>query len=86
MNVLQPNKKAAIITLLTNGVSQREIERKVRVDRKTIRKYARITESKAQATGSISKSPWVATGVSSVSNVCINRRGRTYSGPCPISL
>lgn len=31
MNVLHPNKKAAIITLLTNGVSQRGIERKVRV-------------------------------------------------------
>ena len=66
MNVLQPNKKAAIITLLTNGVSQREIGRKVRVDRKTIRKYARITESKAQATGSISKSPGVATGSEAV--------------------
>ncbi|SEM79554.1 hypothetical protein SAMN04489760_1491, partial [Syntrophus gentianae] len=45
MNVLQPNKKAAIITLLTNGISQREIGRKVRVDRKTIRKYARMVES-----------------------------------------
>jgi transposase len=62
MNVLQPNKKAAIITLITNGVSQREIKRKVRVDRKTIRKYARIAESNEQATGSISKSPGVATG------------------------
>ncbi|MGD0279512.1 MAG: hypothetical protein ABSC11_09420 [Smithella sp.] len=43
MNVLQPNKKAATITLITNGVSQREIKSKVRVDRKTIRKYARIS-------------------------------------------
>ena len=65
MNVLQPNKKAAIITLITNGVSQREIKRKVRVDRKTIRKYARIAESNEQATGRISKSPTPATGVSS---------------------
>ena len=62
MNVLQPNKKAAIITLIINGVSQREIKRKVRVDRKTIRKYARIAESNVPATGSISKSPGVATG------------------------
>jgi len=54
MNVLQPNKKAAIITLLTNGVSQREIERKVRVDRKTIRKYARMVESNKQDGNSIS--------------------------------
>lgn len=61
MNVLQPNKKAAIITLLTNGVSQREIERKVRVDRKTIRKYARIAEGNVPVTGSLSKSPGVAT-------------------------
>ncbi len=37
MNVLQPNKKTSIITLLTNGVSQREIGRKVRVDRKTLK-------------------------------------------------
>jgi len=58
MNVLHPNKKAAIITLLTNGISQREIKRKVRVDRKTIRKYARI---KAQSPPE-SKSPGVATG------------------------
>ena len=62
MNVLQPNKKAAIITLLTNGVSQREIERKVRVDRKTIRKYARMAESNKQDGDSISKSPGMATG------------------------
>jgi transposase len=55
MNVLHPSKKAAITTLLTNGVSQREIERKVRVDRKTIRKYARRHNSE-------SKSPGVAIG------------------------
>lgn len=62
MNVLHSHKKAAIITLLANGVSQREIERKVRVDRKTIRKYARIEESNDQAGGDTSKSPGVATG------------------------
>ena len=62
MNVLHPNKKASIITLLANGVSQREIKRKVRVDRKTIRKYARIAERNDQAGVSISKSPGVATG------------------------
>ncbi len=61
MNVLQPNKKAAIITLLTNGVSQREIERKVRVDRKTVRKYARIEKNKKQTGDDNSKSPGVAT-------------------------
>jgi transposase len=66
MNVLQPNKKTAIITLLANGVSQREIERKVRVDRKTIRKYARITEENVPVTGSQSKSSGVATGSEAV--------------------
>ena len=81
MNVLQPNKKAAIITLLTNGISQREIKRKVRVDRKTIRKYARIAESNEQATGSISKSPGVATGFEGVGS-----RGRAHAGPSPLSL
>jgi transposase len=60
MNVLQPNKKAAIITLLTNGISQREIERKVRVDRKTIRKYARMVGSNKPIGEGNSKSPEVA--------------------------
>ena len=41
MNVLTPQKKNAVITLLQHGVSQREIERKIGVDRKTIRKVAR---------------------------------------------
>lgn len=62
MNVLHPNKKVAIITLLTNGISQREIERKVRVDRKTVRKYARIEKNKKQTGNDNSKSPGVATG------------------------
>ncbi len=65
MNVLQPSKKAAIITLLSHGISQREIERKFRVDRKTIRKYARMAdhhcETETTANGT-SKSPGVATG------------------------
>ena len=42
MNVLKPNYKATITTLLEKGVSQREIHRKTGVDRKTIRKYARL--------------------------------------------
>ena len=78
MNVLQPNKKAAIITLLTNGVSQREIGRKVRVDRKTVRKYARMADNhKATQTAvvDISKSPTPATGSGGVGiRVCVVRR------------
>jgi len=41
MNVLKPDKKAALITLLKNKISQREISRKAGIDRKTIRKYGR---------------------------------------------
>ena len=40
MNVLKPDKKSTIITLLNNGISQREISRKTSIDRKTVRKYA----------------------------------------------
>jgi len=69
MNVLQPNKKTAIITLLTHGISQREIGRKVRVDRKTVRKYARMANKNKEAEEAaieISKSPRVATGSEAV--------------------
>ena len=41
MNVLKPDKKATLITLLKNRISQREISRKAGIDRKTIRKYGR---------------------------------------------
>jgi len=44
MNVLKPDKKSTIITLLKNGISQREIGRKANIDRKTIRKYARESD------------------------------------------
>jgi transposase len=40
VNVLSRDKKATIITLLKNGISQREINRKTNIHRKTIRKYA----------------------------------------------
>ena len=40
MNVLKPHLRITIETLLKNGTSQREIERRTGVDRKTIRRYA----------------------------------------------
>jgi len=40
MNVLKPDKKSTIITLLKNGISQRDINRKTKIRRKTVRKYA----------------------------------------------
>jgi len=40
VNVLKPNLRITIETLLARGASQREIERRTGVDRKTIRRYA----------------------------------------------
>ncbi|MGA3282780.1 MAG: IS21 family transposase [Smithella sp.] len=59
------------------------MKRKVRVDRKTIRKYARIAESNEQATGSISKSPGVATGTEAVTRQ--NPPPRPPASPVPAS-
>lgn len=44
MNVLKKAKQMTIITLIQAGVPQREIQRKTGINRKTIRKYARILE------------------------------------------
>jgi len=41
MNVLNPAKKAALTILLKDEISQHEISRKAKIDRKTIRKYSR---------------------------------------------
>jgi len=65
MNVLKSHKKAAIITLLTNGVSRHEISRKAGINIKTVRKYARLHFDAAEAGQEESKSPTshqVATG------------------------
>ena len=45
MNVLKPHLRAAVQTLLDNGATQREIERFTGVDRKTIRRYQRLSDS-----------------------------------------
>ncbi len=47
MNVLKPHQQATIATLLANKVSQREIQRKTGIDRKTIRKYASSVQGEA---------------------------------------
>ena len=41
MNVLKPALQSTVKTLLSNEISQREINRKTGIDRKTIRRYAR---------------------------------------------
>ena len=62
MNALKPSTKTTIITLLQNGISDREINRKTGVDRKTIRKYARELGLRADD----SNSPTPATGSETV--------------------
>ena len=62
MNVLKPDKKSTIITLLKNGVGQREVHRKTNIDRKTIRKYAKEIALLSEDADLNSKSPTPATG------------------------
>ena len=52
MNVLKPHLRISIQTLLDRGATQREIERFTGVDRKTIRRYQRFSNSPGVATGS----------------------------------
>jgi hypothetical protein len=56
VNVLKPNKRTTVATLLATGTSQREIARLTGVDRKTIRRLALGT------TGPEPNSPTLATG------------------------
>ena len=66
MNVLKPDKKSTIRTLVKNGVSQHEINRKTKIDRKTIRKYAKELKEASETEVGL-KSPTiekVATGIS----------------------
>ena len=46
------HRRITIETLLSRGVGQREIERRTGVDRKTIRRYARLAQSPEVPTGS----------------------------------
>jgi len=65
MNVLKPDLQATIKTLLNRGMSQREIERKTGIDRKTIRRYAQRYNVVTSQEAELSKSPTqqdVATG------------------------
>lgn len=62
MNVLKPALQSTVKTLLKNEISQREINRKTGIDRKTIRRYARSYESTAAEETGDSKSPTPATG------------------------
>jgi transposase len=59
VNVLKPNQRITVVTLIKHGISQHEIHRKTGIDRKTIRKYGAAPE--ILAGGEISNSP-TATG------------------------
>jgi transposase len=59
VNVLKPHLKTTVATLLGNGISQREIERRTGVDRKTIRALRR---GMGPAPGIEANSPTPATG------------------------
>jgi hypothetical protein len=63
MNVLKPALQSTVKTLLSREISQREINRKTGIDRKTIRRYARSYHLTAAAEDGVgSKSPTLATG------------------------
>ncbi len=62
MNVLKPDLQATIKTLLTKDLSQREINRKTGIDRKTIRRYGRLYDLLPPQEPEDSKSP-TSTGV-----------------------
>ena len=62
MNVLKPVLQTTIKTLLSKEISQREIERKTGIDRKTIRRYARSCDPQATEGADDSKSPTPVTG------------------------
>lgn len=62
MNVLKPNKRTTVATLLATGTSQREIARLTGVDRKTIRRLA-LGQS-----GPEPNSPTLATGPASANS------------------
>jgi DNA-directed RNA polymerase specialized sigma24 family protein len=56
VNVLKPNQRATVITLLERSTPQREIARITGIDRKTIRSYHQ------RWLADLSNSPGVATG------------------------
>ena len=65
MNVLKPYLRTTLRTLLDKGISQREINRKTGIDRKTIRRYGRLYDLLPCWDNGVSKSPnaeGVATG------------------------
>jgi transposase len=60
VNVLKPHLKSTVLTLISQGISQREIHRLTGIDRKTIRFYAKTVPT--ELAGGDSNSSTLATG------------------------
>jgi transposase len=75
MNVLKLCLQTTIKTLLHKEISQREIQRKTGIDRKTIRRYGQSYDSDEVQESGDSKSPTPATGF-----------GTQNAQACPLGL
>lgn len=62
MNVLKPHLQTTVRTLLGKGVSQREINRKTGIHRRTIRRYERLSRLTAVDDQDHPNCPTPATG------------------------
>jgi transposase len=65
VNVLKPNKRATVLTLLERGTPQREIARITGIDRKTVRSYCLRWQAER------ANSPGVATGSETIVGVAL---------------
>jgi DNA invertase Pin-like site-specific DNA recombinase len=70
MNVLKPNLKITIETLLEKGLSQREISRKTGIHRRTIRRYCQQYKGVVFEGAEDSKCPTPATGSGGGAEAC----------------
>ncbi len=82
MNVLTPQQRSTVVTLLQNKVSQHEINRKTGIDRKTIRKLA---QERVAAEAPTSNSP-MATGSPEVAGQIPPPRPPALAGTAPAPL
>lgn len=80
MNVLTPQQRSTVVTLLQNKVSQHEINRKTGIDRKTIRKLA---QAMLAAPAPASNSP-MATGAPEVAGQIPPPRPPALAGTLPL--
>jgi transposase len=89
VNVLKPNQRATVYTLLERGTTQREIARITGIDRKTVRTYQRRWQAQQADRANQAESansPRVATGSdASASQTPPPRRSAPAAAPLPAS-